>query len=138
MDGFQGAVLSVKLKHLETWNESRRRNAELYSELLSNLDAVTTPLEQEYARHVYHIYPIRTENRKELMDTLAKEQISCGIHYPIPLHLQDAYTCLGYQQGDFPVAEKLANQQISLPMYPELTSEQVGYVVERIKGNLSS
>ena len=133
MDGFQGAVLSAKLKHLDEWNASRRKNAELYNELLSGAESITTPVELDYAKHVYHIYAIRTENRKGLMDALAGEQIACGIHYPIPLHLQEAYRSLGYQQGDFPVAEKLASQQVSLPMYPELASEQISYVAQKIK-----
>ena len=133
MDGLQGAVLSVKLKHLGQWNESRRKNAELYNSLLANLDPIVTPFEADYAMHIYHIYPILTENRRKLMDVLAKKQIYCGIHYPVPLHLQDAYALLGYKKGDFPVAEKCAGRLLSLPMFPELTSEQIEYVVENIK-----
>lgn len=133
MDGFQGAVLSVKLKHLGQWNESRRKNAEFYNSLLADLDPIVTPFEADYARHIYHIYPILTENRQQLMDALAKKEIYCGIHYPVPLHLQAAYSSLGYKKGDFPVAEKCANQLLSLPMFPELTSEQIEYVVEKIK-----
>ncbi len=133
MDGFQGAVLSVKLKHLDQWNESRRKNAELYNSLLADLDPIVTPFEANYARHVYHIYSILTENRQQLMDSLAKKQIFCGIHYPVPLHLQDAYSSLGYKKGDFPITEKCASQQLSLPMFPELTSEQIEYVAEEIR-----
>lgn len=133
MDGFQGAVLSVKLKHLEQWNESRRKNAELYNSLLADLDTIVTPFEADYARHVYHIYSVLAENRRQLMDSLAKKQIFCGIHYPVPLHLQDAYSSLGYKKGDFPVTEKCASRQLSLPMFPELTTEQIEYVAEEIK-----
>jgi dTDP-4-amino-4,6-dideoxygalactose transaminase len=133
MDGFQGAVLSVKLRHLEAWNEARRQNASHYNDALSNLSGVILPRETEYARHVYHIYAIRVQNRDYLIDALAKEDIGCGIHYPIPLHLQDAYHSLGYKKGDFPVAEKSANEFVSLPMFPELTREQIEYVAQEIK-----
>jgi dTDP-4-amino-4,6-dideoxygalactose transaminase len=133
MDGLQGAVLSVKLKHLGRWNESRRKNAAIYNLLLADLDPIATPFEADYARHIYHIYPILTENRQRLMDALAKKQIYCGIHYPVPLHLQVAYSALGYKKGDFPVTEKCAGRLLSLPMFPEMTSEQIEYVVENIK-----
>ncbi|MHC4119212.1 MAG: DegT/DnrJ/EryC1/StrS family aminotransferase, partial [Planctomycetota bacterium] len=91
MDGFQGAVLSVKLKHLPAWNEARRKNAQLYDRLLADTDDVLTPVEADYAKHIYHVYAIRTQNRDELMSALAEQEISCGIHYPVPVHLQDAY-----------------------------------------------
>jgi dTDP-4-amino-4,6-dideoxygalactose transaminase len=133
MDGFQGAVLSVKLKHLRQWNQSRRKNAQLYSSLLADLNQIVTPFEADYAGHVYHIYPILTDNRQQLMKALAKTQIYCGIHYPVPLHLQAAYSSLGYKEGDFPVAEKCASRLLSLPMFPELTPEQIEYVVLKIK-----
>jgi dTDP-4-amino-4,6-dideoxygalactose transaminase len=133
MDGFQGAVLSVKLKHLTDWNESRRKNARLYNDLLEDVEGIITPTETDYAKHVYHIYAIRTERRKRLMEALAKDGISCGIHYPVPLHLQEAYNSLGYTKDDFPVTERCAEQIVSLPMFAELTSEQIEYVVEKIK-----
>ncbi len=133
MDGFQGAILSVKLKYLDQWNNSRRKNAQLYNELLEDVDAVITPYEADYARHVYHLYVIRTQNRDEFIAELAKDNIFCGIHYPVPLHLQNAYKCLGYKKGDFPVAEKCCEQIVSLPMFPELTPEQIGYVAEKVK-----
>lgn len=133
MDGFQGAVLSVKLKYLNQWNESRRKNARLYNELLANVDSIITPQEASYAKHIYHLYVIRTQNRDAFIAALAEDEVFCGIHYPVPLHLQDAYSSLGYEKGDFPVAEKCCEQLVSLPMFPELTSEQIGYVVEKIK-----
>lgn len=135
MDGFQGAVLSVKLKHLAGWNELRRKNAQLYNDLLMDVEGVITPTEIDYAKHVYHIYTIRTEKRKQLMDALEKDGISCGIHYPVPLHLQEAYKSLGYKKGDFPVTEKCSEQIVSLPMFAELTSEQIEYVAGKIKRN---
>jgi dTDP-4-amino-4,6-dideoxygalactose transaminase len=136
MDGFQGAVLSVKLKHLRQWNESRRKNAQLYNSLLADLNQIVTPFEADYARHIYHIYPILTDNRQQLMNALAKTQVYCGIHYPVPLHLQAAYSSLGYKEGDFPVAEKCASRLLSLPMFPELTPEQIEYVVRKIKSTI--
>jgi len=133
MDGFQGAVLSVKLKHLAAWNEARRKNAQLYHELLAEVDEITMPLEADYAKHVYHIYAIRTKKRDALMRALAGKNIFFGIHYPIPLHLQEAYRSLGYGPGTFPVAEKCAAEFLSLPMFPELTGDQIKAVVEKIK-----
>ena len=116
MDGLQGAVLDVKLRHLASWTEARRKNAEVYNRLLSEIPAITTPVEAEYARHVYHIYAIRVKNRDELMRRLAESGIACGIHYPVPLHLQEAYTALGYKKGDFPVAEQCALESTNEPI----------------------
>jgi dTDP-4-amino-4,6-dideoxygalactose transaminase len=133
MDGFQGAVLSVKLKRLEVWNEGRRNNAGRYNDTLRGIEGVILPLEADYGRHVYHIYAVRVENRDDLIDALAKKGIATGIHYPIPLHLQDAYRSLGYKRGDFPVVEQSASQFVSLPMFPELTDEGIGFVAKAIK-----
>ncbi len=132
MDGIQGAVLSVKLKHLESWNEARRKNAHLYNELLSNVNGVTTPVEADYAKHVYHIYAIRVQNRDTLISKLADKDISSGIHYPVPIHLQEAYSFLGQGKNSFPVAEKCAGEFVSLPMFPELTREQIEYVSDNV------
>ncbi|MBW2740311.1 MAG: DegT/DnrJ/EryC1/StrS family aminotransferase [Deltaproteobacteria bacterium] len=133
MDGIQGAVLSVKLKHLESWNEARRKNAHLYNELLSIVDGVITPVEADYAKHVYHIYAIRVQNRDTLIKKLTEKNIACGIHYPVPIHLQEAYSFLGYGKGSFPIAEKCAEEFVSLPMFPELTSKQIEYVSDNVK-----
>jgi dTDP-4-amino-4,6-dideoxygalactose transaminase len=133
MDGFQGSVLRVKLKYLSAWNEARRRNAQFYDELLSDVSNVIIPVEADYAKHVYHIYAIRTQNRDALISTLAEKDIHCGIHYPIPIHLQPAYKFLGYGTGSFPVAEKCAKELVSLPMFPELSKEQIQYVVHETK-----
>lgn len=133
MDGFQGAVLSVKLKHLSAWTEARRANAKLYTRLLSDVDGVVTPVEADYGKHVYHIYAIASLGRDELMSALAEDDIYCGIHYPVPLHLQKAYESLGYKQGSFPVTEEYVSEQISLPMCAELTSEQIDFVCGKIK-----
>lgn len=134
MDGIQGAVLSVKLKYLAGWNESRRAHAREYTRLLSPVTGVVEPREADYARHVFHIYAIRIKQRDRLMAHLAEKGISCGIHYPAPIHLQDAYRFLGLKAGSFPVAERCATEVLSLPMFPELTSEQILGVADEIKG----
>lgn len=133
MDGFQGAVLSVKLKYLPAWNEARRKNAALYNTLLNGADGVITPREMDYAKHVYHIYAIRAKKRDELIAKLGEKGVNCGIHYPVPVHLQNAYVSLGLKPGSFPVAEKVASEFVSLPMFPELTSEQIEYVATAVK-----
>lgn len=134
MEGIQGAVLGVKLKHLGAWTESRRRNAALYNKHLSGIPGVVTPRELPYAKHVYHLYVIRVPRRDELQKHLEAQGIATGLHYPIPLHLQTAFAHLGYKEGDFPVTEKAAKEILSLPMYPELTEEQIQYVSSGIRG----
>jgi len=133
MDGLQAAVLSVKLKHLSNWNNARRENASRYDELLAGVGHIIRPKEMDYARHVYHIYALRTRNRDALRDFLEREGISCMIHYPVPIHLQDAYRSLGLQDGDFPVSERGAREELSLPVYPELGKHQLEYVASRIR-----
>jgi dTDP-4-amino-4,6-dideoxygalactose transaminase len=134
MDGFQGAVLSVKLKYLDSWNESRRKNVARYREILGReTNGVVLPFEADYAKHVYHIYAIRVKDRDAFMDALGKKEIATNIHYPVPLHLTGAYASLGYKAGDFPVAEKCAAEFVSLPMFPELTEEQIHYVANAVK-----
>ncbi len=132
MDGFQGAILSVKLKHLEEWNASRRSHAETYRQVLETGNGVQAPVEADYAKHVYHIFAIRTENRDELMQALAEQHIGCGIHYPIPIHLTKAYQFLGLPEGAFPVAEQCCSEVVSLPMFAELTAEQVKAVAAKV------
>lgn len=136
LDGFQGAILSVKLKYIQDWNEARRSHARQYSQLLAGVKGVIAPVEASYAKHIYHVYAIRVPNRKALMDALAQKDIHCGIHYPVPVHLQEAYRMLGLGPGSFPVAEKCADEFVSLPMYPELTEAQVAAVVAEIKNFL--
>ncbi|PKN76538.1 MAG: erythromycin biosynthesis sensory transduction protein eryC1, partial [Deltaproteobacteria bacterium HGW-Deltaproteobacteria-1] len=134
LDGIQGAVLNVKLKYLNSWNDARRKHAKDYTAGLSAVKDMILPLEADYARHVYHIYAIRVKDRDKLMAFLGEKGISCGIHYPVPVHLQNAYSFLGKGKGSFPVAEKCAEQYLSLPMFAELSDEQVDYVVQQIKG----
>jgi len=128
MDGIQGAVLRLKLQHLDRANAARRAHAAHYNRLLSRFDQIITPFEAPYARHVYHIYALRVSQRERLIRELGERGIACGIHYPVPVHLQVAYRHLGYQPGDFPVAEQCASEFLSLPMFPELTEEQVEFV----------
>ena len=134
LDGIQGAVLHVKLQYLQTWNNARRKHAKEYTEGLSDVKEIKVPQEADYARHVYHIYAIRVKDRDKFMTYLSDKGISCGIHYPVPVHLQEAYSFLNKGKGSFPVAEKCAEQYLSLPMFAELTDEQVVYVIEQIKG----
>lgn len=133
MDGLQGAILSVKLKYLSAWNECRRINAQRYNAQLGNIDNVVVPTEMDYAKHVYHIYAIRAKNRDALIANLSEKGVNCGIHYPVPLHLQDAYAFLGLSTGSFPVAEKVASEFVSLPMFAELTEEQIKHVSSEIR-----
>ena len=135
MEGLQGAFLAVKLKYLDKWNERRRMLAKHYDQLLAG-SAVVTPTEMPYAKHVYHLYVIQAENREALRQHLAEQGIETGLHYPIPLHLQEAYRSLGYRRGDFPVAERLAERALSLPMYPDLTFEAVEHVASPILESL--
>lgn len=133
MDGIQAAILSVKLQHLESWNSLRRAHALQYNQAFAGVDEVITPLEAPYARHVYHIYAIRVQERDEVMWFLKEKGIQCGIHYPIPVHLQEAYQSLGYKKGDLPRSEQTALEFISLPMFPELTETQVNMVALGVK-----
>lgn len=128
MEGIQGAILRVKLRHLEQWTEARRAHARAYKAALTGT-GLTLPAELPDTRHVYHVFPVLTSNRRELMLSLQAQGIQTGIHYPTPVHLLPGYSDLGYGTGDFPVSENIARQEMSLPMYPELTAEQIQAVV---------
>lgn len=136
LDSIQAAVLRVKLKYLEEWNESRRAHAGLYNQSLAGVDHLITPTEASFARHVYHLYVVRVKARPELQKALSDKGIATGIHYPIPIHLQKAYSDLGYKKGDFPVTETYADEVLSLPMFPELSDEQIHYVVRSLRESL--
>jgi dTDP-4-amino-4,6-dideoxygalactose transaminase len=138
MDGFQGAVLSVKLKYIDQWNEARRQHARQYTQLLSGNGSVIVPSEAGYGKHVYHIYAIRVKNRDGLIAKLGEKEIGTNIHYPVPVHLQQAYSSMGLREGSFPVAERCAAEFVSLPMFAELSSEQIGFVADEVKKNLKS
>ncbi len=133
MDGFQGAVLNIKLKYLAGWNESRRINAKKYNELLANVAGVTLPTEMDWAKHIYHIYPILVDNRDALMSYLQEQGIASGIHYPVPLHLTGAYAAANQGVGQCPVTERITPRLVSLPMFPELTEAQISLTCEAIK-----
>jgi dTDP-4-amino-4,6-dideoxygalactose transaminase len=124
MEGFQGAILRVKLRYLEQWTEGRFSAAAFYGKHLSGA-GVDLPAARSGCRHVYHVYAVRSHDRDRLQQELGKRGIQTGIHYPIPVHLQPAYADLGYKEGDFPVSEKAAKEVLSLPMFPELTEAQV-------------
>ena len=132
MDGFQGAVLSVKLKYIDTWNEARRQHARMYTQLLSGNGNLIAPTEADYGKHVYHIYAIRVKNRDGLIAKLGEKEIGTNIHYPVPVHLQEAYSSMGLREGSFPVAERCASEFVSLPMFPELSAEQIKYVCDEV------
>jgi dTDP-4-amino-4,6-dideoxygalactose transaminase len=128
MDGIQAAVLSIKLRHLDEANSLRRKHALEYNRAFSGIDEVLTPFEAKYARHVYHVYAIRVQERDTILRHLQEKGVGCAVHYPVPIHLQEACRNLGYQKGAFPIAENLADEFLSLPMFPELTEEQIEYV----------
>jgi dTDP-4-amino-4,6-dideoxygalactose transaminase len=130
LDTVQAVILLAKLKRLDRWNQMRRQKARLYHRLLKKNVHILLPIEKPYARHVYHIFAIRIKNRDRVCEKLKKEGISVLIHYPIPLHLQEVYRELGYKRGDFPVAEKVAKEIVSLPMYPHLKKDDIRKVVQ--------
>jgi dTDP-4-amino-4,6-dideoxygalactose transaminase len=132
MDGVQGAILGVKLRYLEAWTEARRRHAGEYGRLLA--DTPATPLrERRDARHVYHQYVVRLQQRDAWRDRLHDAGVQTGVHYPIPVHLQPAYRDLGYNAGDFPVCEQASREVLSLPMFPELTEAQIATVASALR-----
>jgi len=136
LDAIQAGILQLKLRHLDRWNDARRACARRYRDLLAGQPDVTLPFEPFWAKAVHHLYVIRTDDRVGLMRHLAEAKIGTAIHYPIPLHLQKAYGHLAYHQGDFPVAEKLASQIVSLPMFPQLRADQQEIVAQELLGFL--
>lgn len=132
MDGIQGAILRVKLRHLENWTESRRSRAKLYDAGLAGSTRVTPPTQVADRRHVYHVYAVRSPERDRIREELTKANIQSGLHYPIPVHLQKAHEDLGHKVGDFPVSEKAAAEVLSLPIFPEMTDEQVKTVADAV------
>ena len=142
MEGIQGAVLGVKLNYLSAWTDGRRAVANKYKNALENVSEINLPIEMNYGKHVYHLYVIQVNMgnldesnkfRDNLKDFLTEKGIGVGLHYPVPLHIQQCFENLGYQKGDFPVSEKLAESGLSLPMFPELSDEQIDYVCSNIK-----
>lgn len=132
LEGMQGAILRVKLRHLERWTEARRAHARLYNEQLCG-SSVVTPKVSEWARHVYHVYAIRSKKREALMAELERQQIQHGIHYPVPIHLLDPYREPEYKAGDFPQSEAMGMEQLSVPLFAEMTNEQIATVTNAIR-----
>jgi dTDP-4-amino-4,6-dideoxygalactose transaminase len=133
MDGIQGAVLGVKLRYLGRWTARRREIAARYKEHLSGIGDLVMPFEAEDAFHVYHLFVVRTKRRSEMQRYLAEKEIATALHYPIPIHFQQAYKHLGYKKGDFPESETAADDCVSLPMYAEMTDDQVDYVISNVR-----
>jgi dTDP-4-amino-4,6-dideoxygalactose transaminase len=132
MDGIQGAILGVKLRHLEAWTEARRTRAALYDQVLGDAP-LGTPVARDDCRHVYHCYVVRSPQRDHHRQLLTEQQIQTGVHYPIPVHLQAAYRDLGYRAGEFPVSEAAAAEVLSLPIFPEMTDAQVEAVAAALR-----
>lgn len=137
LDTLQAAILRIKLKRLNSWNNMRREAARIYDKLLKGISGIIIPASSSSVKHIYHIYAVRTKRREHLLKIFKEKQISAIIHYPIPLHLQGAYKDLGYKKGDFPVAEEVAQEIISLPMYPHLKEEEVKFIADVLKGALA-
>jgi dTDP-4-amino-4,6-dideoxygalactose transaminase len=137
LDTLQAAVLRVKLAALDGWNAARRRAATEFDRLLAGLPVLTPPVNDD-VEHIYHLYVIRTRDRAGLQNHLQGAGIATGIHYPVPIHLQEAYRELGYGRGDFPITEMLADEILSLPMYAELPAEAIAYTVEMIANYLTT
>jgi dTDP-4-amino-4,6-dideoxygalactose transaminase len=133
LEGFQGAILDVKLKYLDQWTKTRRVNAGSYRRLLGDCAEVILPEEMPGACHVYHLFVIRTKKRDALQKYLTNHEIYTGIHYPIPCHLQKAYAFLSYGAGDMPKTEEYADDILSLPMSEQLSEPEIGYVCSKIK-----
>ena len=136
MDAIQAAVLSVKLSRLDKANAARRAHAQTYEELLADEPRVVRPWVAPYAKHVFHIYAVRVQNRDRVLERMAAQGVNCAVHYPVPIHLQKAYGFLGLRPGSFPVAERCSRQLLSLPMYPELKREEIELVVDILKNSL--
>lgn len=139
LDNLQAAILRVKLKYLDNWTKKREANAEIYNELFKETDDVVTPYTPSYNKHVYHQYVIMVDSSKRdlLIGHLGKNNIEARVYYPVPLHLQECYKFLGYKNGDLPNAEKAASSTLALPVYPELTKEEIMFIAKTIKDFLA-
>ncbi len=134
LDAIQAALLRVKLKEIDNWNSKRREIVDIYNNEFKELDLVT-PVCDDKNEHVYHMYILQSENRNEVLEKLKARGVATGVYYPVPLHLQKVYKNLGYKEGDMPVSEYLSHRTFAIPVYPELTEEQIKYIVESIKNN---
>ena len=136
LDSLQAAILGVKLRHLEAWTIQRLGVAARYAERLAAIPDVTLPFAPAWVRHVYHLFVVQVPRRDDVLRALKARGVQCGVHYPVPLHLQPAYASLGYPRGAFPHSEAAANRILSLPMYAELTDEQMEYIVAALDASL--
>jgi dTDP-4-amino-4,6-dideoxygalactose transaminase len=133
LDTLQAAIVLVKLPHLDHWTEKRRAHARFYQEHLQDIPQIQVPQDKPFERPVYHTLVIQADNRDELRASMAQQGIGTAIHYPIPIHLQNAARTLSYAAGDFPVAERQSHRVLSLPVYPELGEEELHYIVSAIR-----
>lgn len=138
MDGFQGAILSIKLKHLNDWTSARRSHAQAYTRAFANTHGLLTPKEASYGKHVYHLYVLRVKQRDQVLKNLAERGVNCAIHYPVPLHLQDAYKDLGLGPGSYPISERCSQEIISLPMFPELSESEIETVIREVSAEVQA
>jgi dTDP-4-amino-4,6-dideoxygalactose transaminase len=133
LDALQCAILNIKLKKLDEWNDRRRQVAKWYGERLGGNEKIVLPSVPTGREHIYHLYVVRVRDRDRVMKELGARSISCGLHYPIPLHLQAAYRDLGYRKGDFPVTEKVTESILSLPIFPHMTEDMLDFVCSEIE-----
>jgi dTDP-4-amino-4,6-dideoxygalactose transaminase len=138
LDGMQAAILRVKLRHLDRWNQQRQQAAKLYDKLLAGVPGLTLPTAPNDREHVYHLYAVELDGRENVAAELAKQNIATGVHYPVPLHLQPAYRHLGITKGSLPNTERAAARVLSLPMFPEITTEQVERVCSALRSILGA
>jgi len=132
MDGIQGAILGIKLKYLQEWTSSRIKKAQLYYEKLSVLDNIVLPQTRKDSVHVFHIFAVLASQRDKIFEKIKAMGIHCGIHYPVPIHLHPNMNDLGYRKGHFPIAEKIAKNELSLPIHPELSESDVEHVSDSL------
>jgi len=138
MDGIQGAVLDVKMRHIEGWTEARRAHAARYNEMFAALGLdLGLPAPEGNSRHVWHVYAVRMKERDRVASCLKDRGVATGIHYPVPVHMQPAYRDRGYRQGNLPISERLAAEFLSLPIFPEMSNDQIDEVVEAVRSSLS-
>jgi dTDP-4-amino-4,6-dideoxygalactose transaminase len=137
MEGIQGAILRTKLQHLQDWTAARRNHAATYNKLLSG-SGIKTPVAMDYAYHVYHVYGVQVPRRDIIQQALQQKEVQTGIHYPIPVHMLEAYADLGYKPGDFPCSEQIADNILSLPMFAELTDEQIKIVSTALRESVNA
>jgi dTDP-4-amino-4,6-dideoxygalactose transaminase len=132
LDALQAAILRAKLRYIDQWNERRRQNAALYNELLQQTKVIT-PYEAEYGGHIYNYYVICSKDRDNLQSFLKSKGIDSAVYYPVPLHLQPVYSNLGYSKGDFSISEQVSNEVLALPMFPELTQDEIKYITKNVE-----